>query len=138
MFQAQLEKKVRDYLRDSQALENYWQKPITPEKLQAEMDRMARHSKQPEMLREIVAALGNDPYIIAECVARPALADRLARNLYAHDERFHGELKRRAAAELTAHGSVEQMKQTSGTYSEIEWVKSDDESSGTITDQPAN
>jgi hypothetical protein len=46
-------------------------------------------------------------------------------NFYAHDQRFHGELKRRAEAELRAHRSVEQMKQTSGKYSEIELVKSD-------------
>src|SRR5882672_3502250 len=45
MSQAQLEKKVKDYLRSSQALENYWQRPIT-EQLQAEMDRMAQHTKQ--------------------------------------------------------------------------------------------
>src|SRR3984893_4268683 len=37
--QAQLEKKVTDYLRNSQALEDYWQQPITVEQLQAEMDR---------------------------------------------------------------------------------------------------
>src|SRR5881392_1975361 len=126
MSQAQLEKKVADYLHNSQALEDYWQRPFTAEQLQAEMDRMAKHTKQPEVLREIFAALGNDPYVIAECLARPALADRLVRNLYAHDERFHGELKRRADAELAAHGSVKQMKQISGTYTEIEWVKSDD------------
>src|SRR5215470_16958856 len=29
MSQAQLEKKVEDYLRDSQVLEDYWQRPIT-------------------------------------------------------------------------------------------------------------
>src|SRR4029077_13010918 len=34
--QAQMEKKVADYLRNSQALEEYWQQPITPEQLQAE------------------------------------------------------------------------------------------------------
>jgi hypothetical protein len=34
---AQLEKKVEDYLRDSQALEDYWQQPLTAEQLQAEM-----------------------------------------------------------------------------------------------------
>src|SRR5712691_1784327 len=34
MSQAQLEKKVRDYLRKSQALEDYWQRPITAEQLQ--------------------------------------------------------------------------------------------------------
>src|SRR5947207_11642487 len=130
MSQAQIEKKVEDYLRNSQALADYWQRPIAPDQLQAEMERIASHTKQPEVLREIFAALGNDPYVIAECLARPALAGRLVRNLYAHDERFHGELKRRAAAELTAHHSLKEMKQTSGTYSEIEWVKSDDKPIG--------
>src|SRR5213592_3335563 len=45
MSQAQLEKKVTDYLRKSQALEDYWERPISAEQLQAEMDRMATHSK---------------------------------------------------------------------------------------------
>ena len=58
MTQAQLEKKVEDYLRKSQALEDYWQRPITADQLQAEMDRMAQHTKQPEVLRELFEALG--------------------------------------------------------------------------------
>src|SRR4029077_5265468 len=41
---AQIEKKVKDYLRDSQVLEDQWQRPITPEQLQAEMERMANHT----------------------------------------------------------------------------------------------
>ena len=77
MSQTQLEKKVADYLRNSQALEDYWQRPITAEQLQAEMDRMAQHTKQPEVLRELFEALGNDPFVIAECLARPVLAERL-------------------------------------------------------------
>src|SRR5580704_6669316 len=125
MSQAQIEKKVKDYLRDSQALEDYWQRPLTPEQLQAEMERMASHTKQPGVLHELFAALGNDPFVIAECLARPVLSQRLLTELYAHDQRFHGELKRRAEAELRAHGSVRQMKQTSGMYTETEWVKSD-------------
>ena len=56
MSQAQLEKKVHDYLRESQALQDYWQRPITAEQLQAEMDRMAKHTKQPEVLRELFAS----------------------------------------------------------------------------------
>src|SRR5262249_24792537 len=60
MSQAQLEKKVADYQRSSQALEDYWQQPVTREQLQAEMDRMAQHTKQPEVLRELFEALGND------------------------------------------------------------------------------
>ena len=66
MSQAQLENKVAGYLRDSLALEDYWQRPITAEQLQAEMDRMARNTKQPEVLRELFEALGNDPAVIAE------------------------------------------------------------------------
>jgi hypothetical protein len=77
MSQATIEQKVQDYLRNSELLEQEWQKPITPEQLQAEMDRMAQHSKQPEVLRELFAALGNDPFVIAECLARPVLSERL-------------------------------------------------------------
>ena len=77
MSQAAIDQKVQEYLRNSELLEQEWQKPITPEQLQAEMERMAQHSKQPEVLRELFAALGNDPFVIAECLARPVLSERL-------------------------------------------------------------
>jgi hypothetical protein len=51
MSQTQLEKKVSDYLRKSQVLEDYWQRPIAADQLQAEMDRMAKHTRQPDVLR---------------------------------------------------------------------------------------
>jgi N-acetylneuraminic acid mutarotase len=76
MSQTQLKNKVAGYLRDSLTLEDYGQ-PITAEQLQAEMDRMARDTKQSEVLRELFEALGNDPAVIAECLARPILAERL-------------------------------------------------------------
>src|SRR5438093_427002 len=123
MSQAQLERKVEDYLRESQALEDYWQRPITADQLQAEMDRMAKNTKQSEILRELFQALGNDPFVIAECLATPALADRLLTSWYAYDQRFHGELKQRAEAELKTYPTVEQMKQLSGTYREVELIK---------------
>src|SRR5215468_7142268 len=78
--QAQLKRKVADYLRASQALEDYWQRPISAEQLQAEMDRMAQHTKQPEVLQELFEALGNEPFVIAECLVRPVLAERLLTN----------------------------------------------------------
>ena len=81
MSQAQLEKKVADYLRESQMLEDYWQRPITPRQLQAEMDRIAQHTKQPQVLREIFQSLANDPLVIAECLARPLLTHRLLTEL---------------------------------------------------------
>src|SRR5262249_12594717 len=33
-------------------------------------------TKQPEVLRELFKVLGNDPFVIAECLARPVLAER--------------------------------------------------------------
>src|SRR6266446_2406937 len=73
----QIEKKVTDYHRKSQLLADERGRPITASELQAEMDRMAKHTKQPEVLRELFEAFGNDPFVIAECLARPLLTERL-------------------------------------------------------------
>ena len=98
MSQAQIEKKVEEYLRNSQALEDYWQRPITADQLQAEMERMASHTKQPEVLRELFEALGNDPFVIAECLARPVLTERLIADLSAQDQTGRFESLRTADA----------------------------------------
>jgi hypothetical protein len=74
---SQLERKVQDYLRNSQVLEDYWKRPITNDQLQAEMERMAQYTKQPDVLHDLFQALGNDPFVVAECLARPVLAERL-------------------------------------------------------------
>jgi N-acetylneuraminic acid mutarotase len=73
----EIEQKVNDYLRKSQLIADQRGRPITATELQAEMERMAGHTKQPDVLREFFAALGNDPFVIAECLARPIVADRL-------------------------------------------------------------
>ena len=74
MSQAQLEQKVAEYLRDSEVLQRSRHGPITAEQLQAEMDRMASHTKEPDVLREIFEAFGNNAFVVAECLARPVLA----------------------------------------------------------------
>jgi hypothetical protein len=96
MTQTQLEKKVTDYLQKSQALEDVWQQPITADELQDEIDRMAQHGRQPKVLRELFEALGNDPFVIAECLARPLLAER-----------------------LLTQSANQQVKQTRGTYKQV-------------------
>jgi hypothetical protein len=106
MYQAQLEAKVADYLRNSQALEDYWQRLITAEQLQAEMERMAQHTKQPEILRKLFDALGNDPFVIAECLARPALADRLLSDRSTIGQRTEGAPTQRAKAELLSRATT--------------------------------
>jgi N-acetylneuraminic acid mutarotase len=77
----EVERKVSDYLRKSQLLRDEWQRPITPSELQTEMERMASHSKKPDVLIELFAALGNDAFVIAECLARPVLVERFVSNL---------------------------------------------------------
>ena len=49
--------------------------------LQTEMERMARQPRQPDVLGELFEALGNDPFVIAECLARPIWVGQLARSL---------------------------------------------------------
>jgi N-acetylneuraminic acid mutarotase len=95
-----IEAKVTYYLKKSSALEKFWYRPIEAKQLQAEMDRMAKGSKDPQTLNELFAALNNDPYLIAECLARPILADRLVHNWYANDERFHKETREKAEEAL--------------------------------------
>jgi N-acetylneuraminic acid mutarotase len=77
----QIEKKVTDYLRKSQFVTDQRGSPISASELQAEIDRIAQHTKRPEMLRELFEALGNNPFVIAECLARSILVERLLSEL---------------------------------------------------------
>ncbi len=104
MSRAEIEKKVEDYLRNSQALEDYGQGPIMAEQLQTEMEQMAKHTKKPEVLREVFEALGNDPFVIAECLARPAIAERSVTNSDGKESRFQSEVKPSAEAQLRMPG----------------------------------
>ena len=88
-----LEARVTDYLKKSVAMEQLWQRPVTAKQLQAEIVRMTRGTRDPEMLSELFAALHNAPSLIAECLARTILADRLIREAYASDARLHAETK---------------------------------------------
>ena len=119
-----LRAKVEDSLRKSLALDYYWHADITGRQLQSEIERIAKQTKQPEVLKEIWAALHNDPYMIAECQVRPLLADRLIRNRYAYDSRFHGILKSRISMELLKYSQPSQMSMMSGDYIETEWIRS--------------
>jgi N-acetylneuraminic acid mutarotase len=127
--------KVEDALRRSAALEKMWQQPVTAEMLQAEIERMARETKQPEILRELWDALESDPFIIAECLARPLLVERLTRDLYASDQRFHVTLKAQVMSELGEKTTIERLDQLSGDYSVEEWAKSNHKSTNNLTNK---
>ena len=86
MPRAAIVAKVENTLRMSNALEQLWGEPITGAQLQSEMERQARDSKQPALLREMWAALGNDPHRIAEVLARPTLVERLLLTRYRENQ----------------------------------------------------
>ncbi|MEE8412576.1 MAG: MopE-related protein [Acidobacteriota bacterium] len=92
--QSVLRKKVRTYLKQTVALEQYWNTSVTAEMLERELERMTRQTLMPERLEELFAALGNDPVLVRECLARPALVRRLTRNFFMNDERIHGRIRR--------------------------------------------
>jgi hypothetical protein len=81
----EIQQKVEDYLRRSQLVADQRGSPVTASELQAEMERVATHTRDPDTLRELFEALGNDPFVIGECLARPILAERLVRELTGHD-----------------------------------------------------
>jgi N-acetylneuraminic acid mutarotase len=85
-----IEKKVLTYLRQTAALEQVWSTPLTSTVLRRELERIVRQTRRPDRLQEIFQALGNDPFLIQECVARPAVVARLARHFFASDSRFEG------------------------------------------------
>ncbi len=117
MSQGQIEQKVEEYLRNSQLLTDQWQKSITPDQLQAEMDRMASHTRQPDLLRELFAALGNDPFIVAECLARPLLSERLVDELHAGSNPVaETESLQSQAAKMETESSVPTEQPASGYY----------------------
>src|SRR5262249_47237507 len=62
---------------------------VTDAMLAAELRRIARDTRFPDRLEEIYGALGRDPVLIQETLARPVLVERLARSFYAADERVH-------------------------------------------------
>ncbi|MCA9977353.1 MAG: hypothetical protein KC413_16455, partial [Anaerolineales bacterium] len=121
-----LQQQIEDTLRQSSALAELWGETITPERLQAEINRMAANSQQPEALAELWQALDNDPLLIAECLARPQLVNRLITNQYATDDRLHGDLRAQATAELNQLASATQLVTLSGDYQEVTWVVDED------------
>ncbi|MGH8029756.1 MAG: Kelch repeat-containing protein, partial [Arenimonas sp.] len=70
--------------------------------LQGEIDRLGRDTQAPQALAKVFKALGNDPQLIGECLAKPVLVDRLARQYFAQDTRVHGPVATRAQLALDA------------------------------------
>ncbi len=117
-----LRAKVENYLLESDALERLWGRPIRSEDLRDEVARMTASTRAPDVLREILAALGDDPSVVAECLARPLLADLWIRRAYALDPRWHLSLKKAIEESLARGMSVATARETGGDYRETVWL----------------
>jgi len=129
-----LRARAEEALRKSQALEKWWGRALTGAQLQAELNRMARETRDPATLRELFAALDDDPRRIAETLARAKLADRLLRSGYAFDARFHQERRRAVEAALAAAQAGTALKDLGGVYREVTWKLADAERAGAEDD----
>ncbi len=98
--------RAEDALRKSAVLRQFWSHDVTPAMLRAELERIARGSRDPATLREMLTAVGTDTVMQEECLARPLLADRLVRGAYAYDPSMHANSRERAAAEWQTLGTI--------------------------------
>ena len=118
-----LRTRVEDVLRKSRALEDLWKRPIGSVDLKAELDRMIGSSRDPATLQAMFDALGRDPVLAGEAIARPALVDRLIRSWYAGDSRYHGEGRRRAEEALASAGTPEALARAAARYETRTWAR---------------
>lgn len=121
-----LRRRAEDAVLKTAALRELWQVTVSPQQIQSELDRMAAHSQSGGRLRELFTALGDDPTLAAECLARPALVDRLIRAECARDTRLHGATRAAAEVELAGGPSSDAGRTTFGVRSEIEWRRERD------------
>ena len=123
-----LEDKVRTYLKESLALERFWKTPVTEEMLRRELERMAQRTRMPDRLRELYAALGNDSFLVQECLVRPVVVNRIARNFFAFDRAIHEEARSMGGAlrDRLLSGAVSPLADRSGRTL-VELIRDDSE-----------
>jgi N-acetylneuraminic acid mutarotase len=119
----QIAQRVEESLRYEAALGTIWHHALTPAVIQAELERIVRQSQQPEVLDEIIAALGRDPYQVAECLVRPELAERRIKEWYANDRELHASVREQAERELLAAHGIDDLRAGTGEVAEIEWLR---------------
>lgn len=113
--------RVEESLRYETALAALPGSALTPETIQAELDRIVRGSQDRALLREIFAALGDDPVRIGECFVRPDLAARRLAERVEWDPEIHAGERLAARAELAA-GGFDAASLPSAQLWETEWV----------------
>jgi hypothetical protein len=95
---ALIERLVREDLRKESALRKVYGIVITPDLLEAEVQRINTTTRAPDMLTEIKAALDNDHAKFAQAFAKPFLVERLLRDKFDNDEALHAAQRQQVEA----------------------------------------
>jgi VCBS repeat-containing protein len=119
----QIRKKVEDYLKKTSALKQFWNIAVSGERLQSELDRISRTTKNPKLLKQLFTALNNDPEIICETLIRPLVVDQLIRQSYSFDTKLHSSIREKALIGLEKYRTIENLRLSMGEYSQIEFTR---------------
>lgn len=93
---------------------------ITSDVLQNELDRIKSKTKDPKNLNDLFSRLNNSPNTFAECVARPALVQKLLFERFSFDQVIHRNTRIRAESELNTnqHNSHSILYVSDGAFEE--------------------
>jgi hypothetical protein len=94
---ALVERLVREDAKKKAVLAGVYGVPVSDAMVAAEVERINRTTRAPEMLAELKAALGNDAARFARTVAEPLVVERLLRDKFENDDALHA--PQRAVAE---------------------------------------
>ena len=137
MPRKQVADKVERGLFFEAVLENVLNQPLTAGMIQAELDRLGRETRQPELLLDVFSALDHDPKLVVDCFVRPLLAERLVREEFAWDRDIHREVRLRAEVELGGARSVADLEESRARLEEVRWIRQE-EPDVEITPGPSN
>ncbi len=114
---------VTEMITDSwmmeRALSELFSYKIIRTMLQADLNRMAKNSRDPSGLKALFNAMKDDPELIANCVSRPYLIKKKLRDKFAWSKKQHMETNRKANLEmdrLLTHGQTEEGVLSEKTY----------------------
>ena len=117
----QVETNVENSLLYEAALKEIWAESLSSEQIQAELDRIVAETLHPELLRDVLATLDHDPYLVAECFARPRLAERRLRDRFSTDPEIHAETRLAAESILISRPSAAELEGNGAFVSELLW-----------------
>lgn len=131
--QEQIAAKVERALMLESTLEQIWEEPLTPERIQLELNRIVKTTRNPMLLEDVFLALDHDPFLIAECYVRPRLVERLVSERYALDRKIHRALRERVTTELAGVRNVEDIQDSTAVVSDVILTLADDAGLGEVS-----